>query len=193
VKPAGILIRAEMQTPLGPMLAVASPAGLCALEFSAPQRAARLHVRLARWFNAAPIVDGDTPVLEQTRGWLRRYFAGEDADATSLPLDMCGTAFERRVWAALLGILPGQTTTYGAIAVQLGSSGAARAVGLANGANSLAIVVPCHRVIGADRTLTGYGGGLERKRWLIDHESRWRLPHGSPGTPEEHGRLPLDG
>ena len=78
------------------------------------------------------------------------------------------------MWSALLQIPPGQTTSYGAIAKTIGSPSGSRAVGLANGANPIAIIVPCHRVIGADGSLTGYGGGLDRKTWLIDHERRWR-------------------
>ncbi len=85
---------------------------------------------------------------------------------------MRGADFEKRVWQALRRIVPGETTSYGAIAKALGSAGASRAVGAANGANPIAIVVPCHRVIGASGSLTGYGGGLDRKLWLLDHERR---------------------
>jgi len=86
-----------------------------------------------------------------------------------------GAEFELRVWEALRAIPPGATTSYGAIAKALGSAGASRAVGAANGANPIAIIVPCHRVIGSTGSLTGYGGGLDRKTWLIDHERRWRI------------------
>ena len=93
---------------------------------------------------------------------------------------MRGAPFEKQVWAALRAIPPGETTSYGAIAKSLGSAGASRAVGAANGANPIAIIVPCHRVIGASGDLTGYGGGLERKTWLLTHEHRWRHePQGS--------------
>ena len=91
------------------------------------------------------------------------------SDVASLP-----AAFEKRVWTALLTIPPGRTTSYGAIAKALGSESASRAVGAANGANPIAIIVPCHRVIGSSGSLVGYGGGLDRKTWLIDHERRWR-------------------
>jgi len=87
---------------------------------------------------------------------------------------MRGAPFEKRVWQALQEIPPGETTSYGAIATALRSPNASRAVGAANGANPVAIIVPCHRVIGASGSLTGYGGGLDRKTWLIDHERRWR-------------------
>jgi O-6-methylguanine DNA methyltransferase len=167
-----ILSRATIPTPVGPMLALATDAALCALEFSSTGRLSRLEARLARWFGGPDIVDGSNAIIERTRGWLDSYFAG--ADARALPLDLRGAAFEVKVWSVLLTLKPGEVTSYGAIAKQLGSPGASRAVGLANGANPIAIVVPCHRVIGADGTLTGYGGGLDRKRWLLNHERRWR-------------------
>jgi methylated-DNA-[protein]-cysteine S-methyltransferase len=97
---------------------------------------------------------------------LEAYFAGERSDF-DLDLYLAGSEFQRRVWRALLTIPYGETRSYGQIAEQIGASGAARAVGLANGRNPIAIVVPCHRVIGASGSLTGYGGGLNRKRWLL--------------------------
>jgi len=167
------LSRATITTPLGDMLALASDEGLCALEFTGPKRFVRLERRLTRWFPSHDIVDAQSPVIQRTRRWLTKYFNGESADV-DIPLDMRGAPFERRVWKALLRIPPGETTSYGAIAKDLGSAGASRAVGLANGSNPIAIVVPCHRVIGSTGALTGYGGGLHRKTWLIDHERRWR-------------------
>jgi len=169
------LSRAILRTPLGDMLALSSDVGLCALEFKGPkERLTRLERRLARWFPPHSVVDEDTGVVAETRAWLQRYFDGTSANVNGLPLDMRGAAFERQVWKALLQIPPGETTSYGAIAKALGSAGASRAVGLANGANPVAIIVPCHRVIGSTGALTGYGGGLDRKTWLLDHERRWR-------------------
>lgn len=169
------LSRRLISTPLGDMLALASAEGLCALEFTGPKRRlTRLEARLRRWFPPHDIVDRETPTIARTRAWLAAYFDGTSAEIGALPLDMRGAAFEKRVWAALRTIPPGQTTSYGAIAQALGSAGASRAVGAANGANPIAIIVPCHRVIGSSGSLTGYGGGLERKTWLIDHERRWR-------------------
>jgi methylated-DNA-[protein]-cysteine S-methyltransferase len=169
------LFRATIRTPLGEMLALASDAGLCALEFTGPKlRLTRLDVRLRRWFPPHEIVDGGVPAIERTREWLTAYFDGASADAGNLQLDLRGAGFERRVWNALRDIPPGATTSYGAIAKALGSPGASRAVGAANGANPVAIIVPCHRVIGSSGSLTGYGGGLDKKTWLIDHERRWR-------------------
>src|SRR5207248_7627812 len=94
--------------------------------------------------------------------------------AAIVPLDLRGGPFELRVWNELRRIDPGVTSTYGAIAKRLGAPSASRAVGAANGANPVGIIVPCHRVIGSSGTLTGYGGGLKRKQWLLNHEARWR-------------------
>jgi methylated-DNA-[protein]-cysteine S-methyltransferase len=105
---------------------------------------------------------------------LAAFFRGELRALDALEVRTGGSAFQRRVWGALREIPSGATTTYGALARAIGRPTAFRAVGLANGANPIAIVVPCHRVIGADGALTGYGGGLERKRWLLEHERRWR-------------------
>ena len=169
-----LLHRATIATPLGEMSALASASALCALEFRSSGRDDRLAARLRRWRPGHSIEDGESPVIAKTRAWLARYFDGVGADLGDLPIEMHGSPFERRVWEALLRIPPGETRSYGDIAAESGSAGAARAVGLANGANPLAIVVPCHRVIGSDGALTGYGGGLDRKTWLLNHEARWR-------------------
>jgi methylated-DNA-[protein]-cysteine S-methyltransferase len=110
--------------------------------------------------------DGFEDVVAQ----LDAYFAGTLTEF-DLPLAMAGTDFQRRVWAALREIPYGETISYGELARWVGSPGAARAVGLANGRNPVGIIVPCHRVIGADGSLTGYGGGLPRKVWLLEHEA----------------------
>ena len=111
---------------------------------------------------------------------LRAYFDGDTGCLASLPVATVGTGFQRMVWDALRQIPPGQTVSYGALAARIGRPAAVRAVGLANGANPVSIVVPCHRVIGADGALTGFGGGLERKRWLLAHEGgsgvTWAAP-----------------
>jgi methylated-DNA-[protein]-cysteine S-methyltransferase len=170
-----ILHRATIWTPIGDMLALASHEGLCALEFVGPQkRLTRLERRLSRWFPPHQIADGETGTIARTRDWLKAYFAGTTAVVDNLPIAMHGASFEKKVWHALLEIPPGETTSYGAIAAAVGSSGASRAVGAANGANPIAIIVPCHRVIGWSGSLVGYGGGLDRKTWLLDHERRWR-------------------
>lgn len=103
---------------------------------------------------------------------LTRYFAGDLDAIDSIPVKAIGTSFQQDVWHALRAIPCGTTTSYGKLAEQIGRPSAVRAVGLANGSNPIAVVVPCHRVIGSTGSLTGYGGGLNRKRWLLDHESR---------------------
>jgi methylated-DNA-[protein]-cysteine S-methyltransferase len=119
----------------------------------------------------------DDLVLAAAADQLAEYFAGERTEF-DLPLDMRGTAFQRDVWTALRTIPYGSTASYGEIASQVGQPGAARAVGMANGRNPIAVIVPCHRVIGADGTLTGYGGGLPRKQWLLALEGAWPAPTG---------------
>lgn len=162
------LYKTELTTPIGEMIALASDEALCALEFSNPGRMTRLDVRLRRWFAPYDIDECRNDILGRTGDWLAAYFDREPpADP---PLDMRGAAFELRVWAALRTIPRGRTASYGDIAKQVGSPGASRAVGMANGANPIALIVPCHRVIGSNGTLTGYGGGLERKAWLLNHE-----------------------
>ena len=169
-----VIYRSIVPTPLGEMLALDSGEGLCALEFTGPRRLTRLEARLARWFPPHDVVDADTPTIDRTRAWLEAYFAGAGAEDDGLSLDMRGADFEKRVWSALRAIPAGETTSYGAIARTIGSANASRAVGAANGANPVAIIVPCHRVIGSSGSLTGYGGGLDRKTWLLEHERRWR-------------------
>lgn len=121
-----------------------------------------------------PPEDSRTPILVEARRQLDEYFAGE-RDEFELPLRPAGTDFQRGVWAELLRIPYGETVSYGEVATRLGLPlTASRAIGLANGSNPLAIVVPCHRVIGADGSLTGYGGGLDNKRTLLRLESRRR-------------------
>lgn len=177
------LCRSSIVTPIGEMLALSSDEGLCALEFTGPMNArrplkesreSRLERRLAKWFPPHEIVVRESATIRRARRWLGAYFDGKTADVGDLPLDLHGADFEKRVWTQLLRIRPGETTSYGAIATKLGNAGASRAVGLANGANPIAIIVPCHRVVGTNGSLTGYGGGLDRKTWLIDHERRWR-------------------
>lgn len=118
-----------------------------------------------------------TPVLEATRTQLAEYFAGTRRDF-DLPLAPRGTGFQQIVWRALTTIGYGETWSYGQLARAIGRPAASRAVGAANGRNPLAIIVPCHRVIGANGTLTGYGGGLPAKKWLLQHEQK----HGGPAA-----------
>jgi methylated-DNA-[protein]-cysteine S-methyltransferase len=103
---------------------------------------------------------------------IRSYFAGDLSAIDKLPVKTAGTPFQREVWHALRKISCGTTISYGQLAKQINRPAAVRAVGLANGSNPIGVIVPCHRVIGSNGLLTGYGGGLERKRWLLEHEKR---------------------
>ncbi len=138
----------------------------------------RMRQLLARYCGPFDLQPGAAP--QPTRDALTAYFAGDHAALACLTVTAAGTPFQRRVWAALRTIPPGTTATYGAIAATLGKPGGSRAVGLANGANPVAIVVPCHRVIGSDSSLTGFGGGLHRKRWLLQHEGVQLRPETNP-------------
>lgn len=112
----------------------------------------------------------ESPSASAARRALEQYFAGDLSALDSLEVATGGTAFQRTVWAALREIPTGRTVSYGQLARSIGKPDAVRAVGLANGSNPIGIIVPCHRVIGADGSLTGYGGGLWRKKWLLEHE-----------------------
>jgi methylated-DNA-[protein]-cysteine S-methyltransferase len=152
----------RLATPIGELTLAASGTALTAVYFPT-SRHGPPPVERAGWD------DGTHPLLARTRTQLEEYFAGSRT-RFDLPLEPAGSAFERRVWDALLAIPFGSTTSYGEIARRLGDPRATRAVGAANGKNPIPIIVPCHRVIGADGDLTGFGGGIERKRWLLAHE-----------------------
>jgi methylated-DNA-[protein]-cysteine S-methyltransferase len=154
-------------TPVGEALLVTDALGqLRALDFSDYEdRMLRL---LRRHYGSATLQNGPAPV--PIRSALDAYFSGRLHALATITCATGGTQFQRTVWDALTTIPPGQTLSYAALARRIGRPKAVRAVGLANGANPLGIVVPCHRVIGSDGSLTGYGGGLPRKRWLLEHE-----------------------
>ena len=159
----------QIQSPVGPLLMICDKAGdMRVLEFQ--DREERWRPTIARRFQDATMTEKPGAFgLAQT---LARYFEGDIEAIDAISTKATGSDFQLAVWKALREIPAGTTTSYGAIARKLGKPDAMRAVGLANGANPIAIVVPCHRVIGADGSLTGYGGGLERKRWLLAHEER---------------------
>ena len=154
-----------VDSPVGPLTLVAEGGQLAGL-YMHGQR----HRPLDREFGR-PAPDGATSLFAEAARQLAEYFAAARS-SFELPLTLHGTPFQRRVWAALREIPYGQTCTYGQLAERIGSPEAARAVGLANGRNPISVIVPCHRVIGADGSLTGYGGGLERKRMLLALERR---------------------
>ena len=158
----------RFDTPLGEMLAAASQDALVFLEFTNPERLERQLPRLRKWSNADLIPDV-TEILRRTQEELSAYFAGE-LNTFTMRLAPFGTPFQQRVWKILQDIPFGTTRTYGQQADAFGDRLAIRAVAKANGDNPIAIIIPCHRVIGANGKLTGYGGGLWRKQWLLDHE-----------------------
>ncbi|HEY9270403.1 methylated-DNA--[protein]-cysteine S-methyltransferase [Achromobacter sp.] len=133
----------------------------------------RMHLLLRRQYRNQDVDLRDAARASPARRALRDYFDGDVRAIDSLDVATGGTDFQRVVWQALRGISGGQSISYGALANRIARPAAVRAVGTANGANPIGIVVPCHRVVGADASLTGYGGGLHRKRWLLDHEQRW--------------------
>jgi len=157
----------EIASPVGPLLAGAVDGGVCLLEFTGP-RASRGLEELHRLLDADAGAGGFA-LLDQLEAELGEYFAGERR-AFGVPLVLPGTAFQRGVWDELLRIGYGETISYGELARRVGSPEGQRAVGAANGRNRVAIVVPCHRVIDASGRLHGYGGGLERKRKLLELE-----------------------
>ena len=153
------------QSPIGPLTLVVRGEMLLTLAFDADP--ARTAAALARRLDADAAA-GTAPRALRNR--LDRYFGGEVDALDRIVVEPGGTPFQQRVWTALRGIPAGTTTSYGELARRIGRPGAVRAVGAANGANPVAVVVPCHRVIGANGSLVGYGGGLDRKRWLLAHE-----------------------
>jgi methylated-DNA-[protein]-cysteine S-methyltransferase len=161
------LLSHRLTTLVGVALLVTDEDGaLRALDYAGYE--ARMHKLLRAHYGKLELRDAAIPSGLADR--IGRYFAGEFAALDDVVCETSGTAFQRRVWKALRDIAPGTTTTYGAIARRFDMPHGARAVGLANGANPIAIVVPCHRVVGASGALTGYAGGLQRKQWLLDHE-----------------------
>ena len=162
-------VSTAMESPIGRLQLVTRGDTLCALEFADQRRGGKDTAASAK--AAAPLVRR-----------LRAYFDGDLQALNGIAVEPEGTAFERRVWRALLQVRPGQTVTYGELARRAGAAGAARAVGGACGRNPIAVVIPCHRVVGADGSLTGYGGGIERKRWLLRHEAVPQLQLGVLNT-----------
>jgi methylated-DNA-[protein]-cysteine S-methyltransferase len=162
MNPQGLVARTHVDSPLGPLLLAATERGLAALWFVDPKYH-DAHTLDApddprqRWL-AAAVVELDA------------YWSGRCPARSKVPLDLQGTAFQVAVWRALLEVAPGHTSTYGAIARRVGSPNASRAAGAAIGRNPVAIIVPCHRIIGSDGSLTGFAGGLHRKEALLQHE-----------------------
>jgi O-6-methylguanine DNA methyltransferase len=167
---ASQVVLAILRTPLGTMLAGTTDEGICLLEFTdrpmLPTQLAVIERRLRR-----PLVTGRHPLLDRLQAQLEDYFAGRRA-RFDLPLVAPGSPFQQRTWATLQTIPAGRTLTYEELALGAGRPGAQRAAGTANGANRIAVVIPCHRVIRKSGEIGNYGGGSWRKAWLLDHERR---------------------
>lgn len=169
MKSKHVFVLDRLPTPIGTMLVVTDDQGcLRALEWE--DHEARMHrlLRLHYGKDGVVLAPGRAPAA--IRSALEAYFTGDLSAIEPLSVATGGTEFQREVWAALRAIPAGETLSYGALAKKIARPAAVRAVGLANGANPIGVVVPCHRVIGADATMTGYAGGVERKRWLLTHE-----------------------
>ena len=166
--PPEILTLDRMDTPVGEAIVVTDEAGFLRL-FQWIDEGGRREGLVRRYYPTAPIIDGPAP--SAIRAAIETYFAGDVHALETISWRSAGTAFQETVWRALCDIPVGTTISYGELARRIDNPKAVRAVGLANGANPNGLIVPCHRVIGADGTLTGYGGGLHRKTWLLRHES----------------------
>lgn len=177
-----------IETPLGPMVAGASDAGVCLLSFVG-ESDLDAELRGLRDGLGCTVLPGSHPYLDQLQTELDAYFAGRLQQFT-LPLHQPGTPFQQTVWSALQAIPFGETRSYRDIAMAVGRPGATRAVGTTNGRNRIAVVIPCHRVINAGGALGGYGGGLERKRWLLRHEAETASAAASAPTPSTAAAAP---
>lgn len=160
---------AQLDSPLGGLTLVTAAGRLCALAFD--DRRESLERWLSRRFGEVIFERSSENAVSRA---VAAYFEGRLEAVDGIETDAGGTPFQQKVWSALRAIPAGRTCSYGDLARSIGEPGSIRAVGRANGANPVAIVVPCHRVIGADGSLTGYGGGFERKRWLLRHEAHHR-------------------
>lgn len=165
-----VILLSQITTPLGPMFIGVTERGVCLLEFVDRRMLETEFSDLQRRLNAT-IIAGENEHTQLAKEQLASYFAGQ-LESFDFPLHTPGTDFQQRVWAELRNIPHGKTISYQDLAIRIGQPTAVRAVANANGHNRVAIVIPCHRVIGKDGSLTGYGGGLERKRWLLELESR---------------------
>jgi len=164
------LLTDEIPSVLGPIVLAARDGRLCAVDFGDGE--ARMMESLEARYGAIDLAPTDDPF--GFSGAIRAYLSGDLRAIDLIPIDPGGTVFQNQVWAALRRIAPGRTLSYSEVARMVGRPAAVRAVGAANGRNPISIVVPCHRLIGKDGSLTGYGGGLHRKRWLLAHEMALR-------------------
>lgn len=162
------IIYTVIQSPIGEFVAGTTERGCCLFEFYDRGGFERIEARMLKRYNLG-MEQGRNEILQEIERQSNEYFNGTRREF-DLPIDQKGTVFEKNVWDALVAIPFGETRSYGELAALLGKPGAARAVGRANGMNYIPIIIPCHRVIDGDGNLHGYGGGLWRKRWLLEHE-----------------------
>jgi len=160
----------HIEIDLGTMIAAATDKGICMFEFT-DYKLIELELRQLTASFKAPLVQGENPHFDTLREQLNEYFKGERKDF-DIPLDLVGTEFQKQVWLSLLKIPYGCTTSYAKQAELVGKPSAVRAVANANGKNKISIILPCHRVIGSDGSLTGYGGGIWRKKKLLEFEKK---------------------
>ncbi len=165
-----VILISRLTTPLGPMFVGATEAGVCLLEFVDRRMLETEFEDLQRRLKSR-IIAGENNHIKQAKKEIAAYFNGQ-RKTFDVKLETPGTEFQKAVWESLQTIPYGQTISYQQQAEKINKPKAVRAVASANGANRIAIIIPCHRVIGKDGTLTGYGGGLERKRWLLEHEKK---------------------
>jgi AraC family transcriptional regulator of adaptative response/methylated-DNA-[protein]-cysteine methyltransferase len=166
-----MILTSYIETPIGVMVAGAVEEGICLLEFTDRRMLNTEYKDLARLLKTS-IEEGENKHIKEIRKQLKEYFEGKRKEFTVL-LVTPGTGFQQAVWQELQRLPFGSTRTYQEQAEALNKPGAVRAIANANGMNRISIVIPCHRIIGSDGNLTGYGGGLRRKRWLLDHEKRY--------------------
>ena len=169
-----VLLLDRLPTPIGDMFIVADREGRLRATFWTDDEQDLRRV-VERQFPRSQIEFEPATDPHGLSSALRAYFGGDLRAIDNLPVEAAGTPFQQEVWRALCEIPCGTTVSYGELARRIGRPAAVRAVGLANGSNPIGVVVPCHRVIGSNGSLTGYGGGIERKRWLLDHEKQMRL------------------
>ena len=170
----------RLESPIGELVGYVREGALCALDFGDRDDGNR--ALLERRFGAIDMHEGAG--AREARRRLEAYLGGDLEALDAIAVDPGGTEFQAKVWAALRRIPPGRTVSYSELAAAVGSPSAVRAVGTANGQNPVAVVIPCHRVVRSDGTLGGYGGGLDRKRWLLDHEkARLAAPAGASQRP----------
>lgn len=163
------IVVTQITSPFGQLLAGASTQGICLLEFTDTQRLERQIPRMEKAFSSK-VIDGNSPFFEILEEQLKAYFAGTLKDFKDLPLDIRGTDFQVRTWNALIAIPYGETRSYQQQAEAINNPKAVRAVANANRNNRMSIIIPCHRVIGKNGTMTGYGGGIWRKEFLLELE-----------------------